>query len=93
MAAKFKTEAGFKITGRGFVIAGDITKGTISAGNRICTHELEPLNGKLIKSVEFITSISTRMAKIGLMLPCQTEAELQELKGLDLQDKIIEIKE
>jgi hypothetical protein len=42
----FRTEAGFKITGRGFVIAGDIIEGTISAGNSIFTHELEPITAK-----------------------------------------------
>ncbi len=88
--ATFRTETGFKITGRGFVIAGDIIEGTISAGNRIFTHELEPLNGKVIKSVE---SIRANTATVGLMISYGTDAELEELKRLNLQQRQIEIKE
>jgi hypothetical protein len=88
--AIFRTEAGFKITGRGFVIAGDIIEGTISAGNSIFTHELEPINGKVIKSVE---SIRAKTATIGLIISYRTDAELEELKGLNFQQRQIEIKE
>ncbi len=88
--ATFRTETGFKITGRGFVIAVDIIEGAISAGNRIFTHELEPLNGKVIKSVE---SIRANTATVGLMISYGTDAELEELKRLNLQQRQIEIKE
>jgi translation elongation factor EF-Tu-like GTPase len=91
--AIFRTEFGFKITGRGFVIAGDIIEGTISSGDWILTSEIEPLNGKVIKSVEFVGNLRTGTAKIGLMIPWQSDAELEKLQGLDLQQKQIEIKE
>jgi GTPase len=79
--------SGFKITGRGFVIAGEIIEGTIRAGNRIVTHEIESLNGKMIKSVEFVDHIRTGIAQTGLMIPCQTAQESEALQCLDLQQK------
>jgi selenocysteine-specific translation elongation factor len=90
--AIFIIETGFKLTGRGFVITGEIIEGAISAGNRIHTSEIEPLNGKVIRSVEFVDHIRTGTAKIGLLIPCQTVEELEEFLILDLQQKRIEIK-
>ena len=91
--AIFKTTAGLRITGRGFVIAGTIMAGTISPGKRIIAGDVAQLNGKMIKTWEYIDHIRTGIVEIGLMIHHATEAELDDLLQLDWQDKQIEIEE
>ncbi len=91
--AIFRTEAGFKIRGRGFVIAGDITEGTIYSGKRITGGDVGLLHGKVIKACEHISNIRTRTSKIGLLLSHATKAEQETLLQLDWHDKYLEIED
>ena len=91
--AIFKTMAGFRLTGRGFVIAGTIKEGTISPGKRIIAGDVAQLIGKIIKTWEYIDHIRTAKVEIGLMISHANEAELNALLQLDWQGKQIEIEE
>lgn len=77
--ARFAVKGTFAVTGRGFVLAGDVVDGTLRKGMRIQrTRDGRCVEFEII-GVEFIDFISERRAEIGLLLPLQDV----RLEGLD----------
>lgn len=70
--ARFAVNGTFALTGRGFVLAGDIVEGTLRRGMRLQYAREGQREEFEIIGVEFIDHISERRAEIGLLLPLQS---------------------
>ena len=78
---RFSIEAAFIITGRGLVLSGKLKAGNVQAGDSI---ELEILNSKrkrVISGVDWGMGQQLEHRKIGLMIRCIDEAEIEELRA------------
>jgi hypothetical protein len=67
--ARFAVKGAFSLTGRGFILAGDIVDGTLRKGMRLQYVGAFQRMAFEIAGVEFIDHIGERRAEIGLLLP------------------------
>jgi len=79
--AKYQIDDTFKITGRGIVFAGIIIDGDISLGDFIEFSVLDKIYIRKITGVEGIRSSQPTVANTGLLINCQNEQEIDELKN------------
>lgn len=84
---KFQIIDCFKLTGRDYVICGDILEGTISIGDSL---ELESELYEII-GVEMVDKSPGQIAHVGLVIPVFEEIEIKELEHQKLKGKEIEI--
>lgn len=79
MAATFRAEAAFIITGRGLVWAGVLTIGHVNTGDIILIRKDNATRQRRIMGIEMSTN-----GKVGLLIQCEDEAEMQELRHWDM---------
>jgi putative acetyltransferase len=73
----------FKITGRGLILAGRVVEGNINifTGDHIEFMALDRLRRRRIKSVELFSGSHVDFSKIGLLIQCENQEELEELRA------------
>lgn len=64
--ATFNIDGGFKLTGRGLVIYGDIVDGVINNENFISFNSGQKEIKLKIKSIEFLDNTKEKVSKVGL---------------------------
>ncbi|MGZ4034171.1 MAG: hypothetical protein ACXVP4_04850, partial [Bacteroidia bacterium] len=79
--AKYLIADTFKITGRGIVFAGYITEGTVSIGDTIEFTVLSTLFQRRIIGVEGITKSQPDKVNTGLLIKCDCDSEIDELRN------------
>lgn len=79
-SARFLIEDRFKITGRGLVLSGHLQEGMINPGDTIEFEANGTLRRRKITGVERART-ATPDAKLGLMIKCLDEAEIDELRA------------
>jgi hypothetical protein len=79
--AKYLIADTFKITGRGLVFAGYITEGFASIGDTIEFTALSTLYQRKILGVEGIAKSQPDKINIGLLIKCDNDAEIDELRN------------
>lgn len=70
----------FKITGRGLVLAGFIDEGSVSVGDYIEFIAFERPRQRRITGVEGITFSTPNPTNTGLLIKCEDENEIDELR-------------
>jgi|GEM_PF-1478881 len=80
-AAKYLIADTFKITGRGLVFAGHMTEGLISVGDIIEFTALGTLFQRSILSVEEIKTSQPDKINTALLINCNNDAEIDELRN------------
>lgn len=87
----FKIQSQVNITGRGFVILGQILEGKVKTGATI-QFEVDGVNISMqITSVEFADSISKEKFWIGLVVAPQNEDQKQFIQDKEIKERIAEI--
>lgn len=81
LMAKFEIQTTFRITGRGLVLAGFITEGTISVGEYIEFTAFEKLRRCRILGVEGLTVSQPSQVNLGLIIRCENDTEIDELRN------------
>jgi hypothetical protein len=79
--AKYLIADTFKITGRGLVFAGYIKDGLISIGDTIEFVALSSIFQRRIIGIEGITKSHPDKVNTGLLIKCDSEAEIDELRN------------
>jgi len=79
--AKFLIADTFKITGRGLVFAGCITEGSIFSGDIIEFTAFNLIRHRKIIGVEGVRSIQPTKINAGLLIKCENESEIDELRN------------
>ncbi|MBF02496.1 MAG: hypothetical protein CMP76_13990 [Flavobacterium sp.] len=79
--AKYLIADTFKITGRGLVFAGYITEGLVSIGDTIEFVALSTIFKRRIIGIEGITKSQPDKNNTGLLIKCDSEAEIDELRN------------
>ena len=79
--AKYLIADTFKITGRGLVFAGYITDGLVSIGDTIEFVALSSMFQRRIIGIEGITKSQPDKINTGLLIKCNNEAEIDELRN------------
>lgn len=79
--AIYAIEDTFKITGRGLVFAGKLVEGNMSAGDRIVFTAGKQLMDRKIQGVQMTGRGSMDLSKVGLLIKCENEAEIDELRA------------
>ena len=79
--AKYLIADTFKITGRGLVFAGIITEGMVSTGDIIEFTALGKILRKKITGVEHGNKPEPSERKTGLLIKCENEIEIDELRN------------
>jgi hypothetical protein len=94
MAAKFKADSVFIIHGKGLVIDGELTEGTVKVGmktripswpNELTISGVQPVYRRDRKPGEVVL--------ISLLFSSQDEREYDRWRALDLKDQILEIQD
>ena len=70
----------FKIIGRGMVLAGFIDEGSVTVGDYIEFTAFEKPRRKRITGVEGITISNPSRANTGLLIDCEDDSEMDELR-------------
>lgn len=81
MAATFRISDTFRITGRGLVLAGEIQNGEISNDDLIEFQTDSTVLCRKIKSVEFIYGRNLPPGYLGLIIDCESENEIEDLRN------------
>lgn len=84
--ARFAIANTFKITGRGIVFAGYPTQGNISVGDTIEFEIYEYVRQRMITGVELFRTVSRNTATTGLLIRCNSEDEIEELRNWNPRD-------
>lgn len=79
--AIYAIEDTFKITGRGLVFAGKLIEGNMSAGDRIVFTAGQQLMDRKIQGVQMAGRGSMDLSKVGLLIQCGNESEIEELRN------------
>ncbi len=87
MAATFRADAAFIITGRGLVWAGILTAGAVSTGDMILIDKEGTSRRRRISGLE----MTSPNGKTGLLIQCQDEEEIQELRHWNIEGKEFQI--
>lgn len=79
----YAIEDTFKITGRGLVLAGRVVEGNINtfAGDHIEFMAGNRLRRRRISGVQMFSGSYANFSKIGLLIKCENEAEIDELRA------------
>ena len=85
----FKAEAAFIITGRGLVFAGTIISGVIHCGDFIVILKDNMILKREITGIEFMRT--TSRDKTGILIKCESEEEMKELRNWDVDGTEFEI--
>jgi len=88
MTAKFIIKETFKITGRGFVLAGSIDAGEISVGDFIVFNAFNKKVKRKIIGVNGIRNSNPDQTNTGLLIQCENESEIDELRQWQPKDSI-----
>ena len=86
--AKYLITDTFKITGRGLVFAGYITEGLVSIGDTIEFVTLSSILQRRIIGIEGITKSQPDKLNTGLLIKCDNEAEIDELRNWTKKNNI-----
>lgn len=78
----------FLITGRGIVFSGYILEGAISLGGYIEFRVLEKVLKRKIIGIEGITYAQPNKANTGLLIQCESEAEMEALRNWEPNDTV-----
>jgi hypothetical protein len=89
--AKYLIADTFKITGRGLVFAGYITEGLISTGDTIEFVALSSIFQRRIIGIEGITKSQPDKVNTGLLIKCDNEVEIDELRNWKPENEIATI--
>lgn len=89
--AKYLIADTFKITGRGLVFAGYITDGLVSIGDRIEFVALSSIFQRRIIGIEGITKTQPDKVNTGLLIKCDNEAEIDELRNWKPDNVVVTI--
>lgn len=81
MTARFIIKDTFKITGRGLVLAGYINDGTIYVGDYIEFKAVDKLRKRKILGIEGIRKATPDKTNTGLLIQCESENEIDELRA------------
>lgn len=81
LKAVYNIKDTFKITGRGLVFAGTIVEGIFNTGDYIAFSADKQLKIRKIKAIELVHSIQRNPSNAGLMIQCENEAEIDELRA------------
>lgn|GEM_PF-505981 len=81
LKAVYNIKDTFKITGRGLVFAGTIVDGNFNTGDYIAFSADKQLKIRKIKAIELVHSIQRNPSNAGLMIQCENEAEIDELRA------------
>lgn len=88
LTAKYAIKATFRITGRGLVLAGFITEGTISISEYIEFTAFDKLRSRRIIGVEGLTVAQPSPVNTGLLIKCEDDAEIDELRNWQPENTI-----
>jgi len=88
--AKFLIIDSFFVSGRGFVIMGDVSEGIINKGDSIIFYDGKKVREMKISEVEFVDLIKKKIAHIGLVIEDTSNDNF--FKTLKLQEQIVEVK-
>ena len=80
---RFSIEAAFIITGRGLVLSGKLKAGNVQAGDSIALEVLNSNRIRIISGIDWGMGQQPEHRKIGLMIRCMDEAEIEELRAFD----------
>jgi translation elongation factor EF-Tu-like GTPase len=80
VTAKYTIKDTFKITGRGLVLAGHIDEGVIYIGDFIEFNALDKKRKRKITGIEGIRKANPDKANTGLLIKCEDENEIDELR-------------
>lgn len=81
LKAVYNIKDTFKITGRGLVFAGTIVDGNFNTGDYIAFSADKQLKIRKIKAIELVHSIQRNPSNAGLMIQCENETEIDELRA------------
>jgi len=81
ITAKYLIVDTFKIEGRGIVFAGYITEGLVSPGDTIEFIAFDRLRKRKITGVEGIRKSQPDKVNTGLLIKCNSNAEIDELRN------------
>ena len=89
--ATFQIQKSFNLTGRGLVILGQITEGTIKIGDLLTfTHDNKALTF-MISGVGIADNISTREYWVGLTFVYQNEEQKLEFQKIKVTGQMAEV--
>ena len=80
MKAKYKINDTFKITGRGLVLAGHIEEGLIYIGDYIEFDAFDKRRKRKITGIEYIRKAIPDKTNTGLLIKCEDDNEIDELR-------------
>lgn len=84
--ATYQISDTFKITGRGIVFAGFILDGVVSIGDCIEFSTEDKILKRKITGVEGITFSQPNRVNTGLLIECENEQEIEELRNWEPQN-------
>jgi translation elongation factor EF-Tu-like GTPase len=88
MTTKYRIKDTFKITGRGLVLAGYIEEGVVSVGDYIEFTVFDKKIKRKITGVEGIRKANPDKTNTGLLIECENENEIDELRQWRPKDDI-----
>ncbi len=91
--ATFEIEGSFKLTGRGLLIYGDISSGTVSKDNYFTFNNGQQSMKLKIKGVDFVDNIKVKIAKIGLTFHYDNDKQKEDLQTLQVTKQTATITE
>lgn len=80
IAGVFAIAATFEITGRGLVLAGTITQGKVSVGDTIEFTANNSVRSRKIVGVEGFRNSQPDENNTGIIIQCENEQEIEELR-------------
>ncbi|MEO8148226.1 MAG: hypothetical protein ABI723_11335 [Bacteroidia bacterium] len=81
LTAKYIIAETFKMAGRGVVFAGYIDEGIVSIGDIIEFNAFDMLRQRKIIGVEGLTISQSNKINTGLLIKCENEIEMDELRN------------
>ena len=88
MQTKYRITDTFKITGRGLVLAGYIEQGEVSPGDYIEFTMASKRRKRKIIGVEGIRTANVTTSNTGLLIECEDENEINELREWRPKDDV-----
>lgn len=87
----FMLDATFKITGRGLVLTGRLIDGDISSGDRIVFYKNGIVKDRRVLGVQMPGRASREPSMLGLLVRCENEEEIEELRSWNPDNEIARI--
>jgi translation elongation factor EF-Tu-like GTPase len=88
MVAKYTIKDTFIITGRGLVLSGKIEEGEVRPGDFIEFNAFNKTRKRRITGVDFMRKAEDKEFNVGLLIKCENEDEILELRKWRPQTEI-----